>query len=213
MGSRSQASPARLHRRHRLLERVVRLGLDGVLVVRSLERSVAAGDAAAAASTGHRMWSLHRGRVSQSRVCARFLDRRSTPVFGRTVSQLLAESSNSKCSDLRPHAAKRGAVSSELQKRFVELEGCSAVTTQHPYSEAPGESADGLGHRAARALLDDALDRRDEQRACLVGVGVKAGVGVRARASVRVGVRVRVGVGVRVRVGVGVGVRVRMLGR
>ena len=33
------------------------------------------------------------------------------------------------------------------------------------YSEATGESADGLGHRAARALLDDALDRGDEQRA------------------------------------------------
>ena len=31
-------------------------------------------------------------------------------------------------------------------------------------SEAPGESADSGGHRFARALLDDALDRRDEQR-------------------------------------------------
>ena len=52
-----------------------------------------------------------------------------------------------------------------LQMAHAPLHTLHYAPNINVQSEAPGESADGGGHRLARALLDDALDRRDEQRA------------------------------------------------
>ena len=52
-----------------------------------------------------------------------------------------------------------------LQMAHAPLHTLHYAPNINVQSEAPGESADSGGHRLARALLDDALERRDEQRA------------------------------------------------